>query len=248
MFKVGSYVTRKKYDNDILFKIIEIKNNIVILHGVDLRLIADADINDLKLSTIKKTKDNIFLNRYIDTKEYFYIPGSILHIDSDVDYLNRCMEFYKKEKIKCYGYIFKENEYPDIIKKLILKHNPNIVVITGHDAYYKKDNIYKNSKYFIESTKIIRKINHSLIIIAGACQSNFEELIKSGASFASSPSRVNIHALDPAIIASYISKYDFNKIIDLKDILSKTKFGRNGFGGIEINGQMLKGLPRKDKN
>ena len=54
--------------------------------------------------------------------------------------------------------------------------------------------------------------------------------------------------MDPAIIASYISKYDFNKIIDLKDILSKTKFGRNGFGGIEIYGQMLKGLPRKDKN
>ena len=43
MYKVGSYVTRNKYNNDIIFKIVEIKNNKAILHGVDLRLYADAD-------------------------------------------------------------------------------------------------------------------------------------------------------------------------------------------------------------
>ena len=63
MYKVGSYVTRNKYNNDIIFKIVEIKNNKAILHGVDLRLYADADINDLKLCTICKKKEEINLNR-----------------------------------------------------------------------------------------------------------------------------------------------------------------------------------------
>jgi spore coat assembly protein len=248
MYKIGSYVTRNKYNNDIIFKIVDIKNNKVILHGVDLRLYADADINDLKLCTMCKKKEELTLNRKLDLENYFYITGSILHLDSDEDYLNRCLELYKKEKIKCYGYNYKENEYPYIIKKLIMKHNPNIVVITGHDAYYKERNIYKNSNYFIESVKNIKNTNDNLIIVAGACQSNFEGLIKAGSSFASSPSRINIHALDPAIIASCIAKNDFNKIIDLNEIISKTKFGIDGFGGIEIYGLMHKGIPRKDKN
>ena len=50
------------------------------------------------------------------------------------------------------------------------------------------------------------KSQDELIVIAGACQSNYEELINSGANFASSPKRVNIHALDPAIIAISIAK------------------------------------------
>lgn len=248
MYKVGSYVTRNKYNNDIIFKIVEIKNNKAILHGVDLRLYADADINDLKLCTICKKKEEINLNRQLDTNTYFYILGSILHIDSDEDYLKRCLEFYKKEKIKAYGYKYKENEYPMVIEKLIKKHNPNIVVITGHDAYYKKEDSYKNSKYFIESVLNIKKINSDIIIVAGACQSNFEKLIISGSSFASSPNRINIHALDPAIIASSIAKSEFDKTVNIKEIISKTKCGIDGFGGIEIYGLMHKGLPRKDKN
>lgn len=246
MYKVGSYVTRNKYNNDIVFKIVEIKNNKVILRGVDLRLYADADINDLKLCTICKKKEEININRNLDKSIYFYIPGSILHIDSDEDYLKRCLEFYKKEKIKSYGYKYSEKEYPNIIEKLVRIHNPNIVVITGHDAYYKKDNTYKNSNYFIKCVKKIKEISNQIIIISGACQSNFEELIISGSSYASSPSRINIHALDPAIISSYIAKSECYKVVDIKDVISKTKCGLDGFGGIEIYGVMKKGIPRKD--
>ena len=45
---------------------------------------------------------------------------------------------------------------------------------------------------FIKAIEEARKYEENqerLIIIAGACQSNYEELIKSGANFASSPSR-----------------------------------------------------------
>ena len=62
MIKKGDYVTRNKYNNDILFKVNKIVNNKAILSGVDLRLYADADISDLRKSGVKiedvKYEDN----------------------------------------------------------------------------------------------------------------------------------------------------------------------------------------------
>ena len=107
-------------------------------------------------------------------------------------------------------------------------------------------NNYKNTNNFIKAVKTIRKqySHENLLIIAGACQSNYEELIKAGANFASSPKRVNIHALDPAIIASSLALSDKNKPIDLIKILEKTKYGAKGIGGIITNGTMYVGYPR----
>ena len=248
MFKVGDYVTRKKYNNDILFRIDKIENNKIILSGVDLRLYAECNKDDLVLSSIRKDAEDYSLIRKLDDSNYFYLPGIILHIDSDKNYLEKCLNYYKKHKLKCYSYIYNESEYPNIIEKLIKKHNPDIVVITGHDAYYKKDDKYKNSIYFEECVKKAISINNDLIIISGACQSDFISLIKAGSSYASSPSHINIHALDPAIIATYIALSDRDKEIDLKEILSKTKYGSDGIGGIKTNGVMKIGTPRKDKN
>ena len=106
---------------------------------------------------------------------------------------------------------------------------------------------YKNSTNFVGAVKNARKYEKShekLIIIAGACQSNYEALIKSGADFASSPKRVNIHALDPAIIATTIALTDKSKPIDLISLLNKTKYGSNGMGGLMGNGLMYVGYPR----
>ena len=130
---------------------------------------------------------------------------------------------------------------------------PDIVIITGHDAYYAKNgskddiNNYKNSKNFVKAIRAARsyeKSQEKLVIIAGACQSDYEELIKAGANFASSPKRVNIHALDPAIIACDIALTERNKAIDLVSILQKTKYGINGIGGIITPGLMYVGFPR----
>ena len=68
--------------------------------------------------------------------------------------------------------------------------------------------------------------------------------MKSGATYASSPSHINIHALDPAIIASYIALSSNNKLIDVKKILEKTKYGSDGIGGIETKGKMKIGYPK----
>ena len=133
------------------------------------------------------------------------MPARILHFDGDKDYLKRCMEFYKKLNIKAIGKVVKEEVLPKRIFAYLNEYNPDIVIITGHDAYYRKKgskediNNYKNSRYFRESISVARKYEKShdkLVIIAGACQSDYEELIKSGANYASSPKRINIHALD----------------------------------------------------
>lgn len=255
-FTLGDLVTRKSYNNDVLFKIIEIDNNVVYLKGVDVRLMADSDISDLvkvidKVDIysedrliIKKLRDDITLDR----SEFFYLPGRILHIDSDTDYLERCINFYKDMKVEAYGLNVNENDLADTITDNLKKYKPDIVVLTGHDAYFKgKDKKYQNSTNFINAVEEARKYESShdkLIIIAGACQSNYEELIRAGANFASSPKRINIHALDPAIIASSVALSEKNKSIDLLALLHKTKYGSDGMGGIITNGTMYVGFPR----
>ena len=251
MIKIGNLVTRKKYNNDIVFKVVKIDKEKVYLKGIELRLYADASMDDLLIcETCKKKEDNKKLREFNKSK-YFYIPGVILHLDTDTDYLNRCLEYYKNQNIKCYGYCFNVEEYKNKVISLIAKHNPNIIVITGHDAYYKKTNSYKNSEYFIQTVKEIRKKypNHEdLLIVAGACQSNYSGLIQSKATFASSPTHSNIHALDPAIIASSMSLLERNKMCDVEKTVSLTKYGSNGYGGVIVNGTLIYGYPRKDQN
>lgn len=257
LFKIGDIVTRKSYKNDIFFKITDIVNNTAYLKGVDIRLIADSNIDDLEKSEYKSEFDddkiNIFKDSNLDRSEYFYLPGKILHIDGDKDYLKRCMNFYKKFEIKSYGIVIKESKVAENIITHLKKINPDIVVITGHDAYFtnKSNNIklgtYKNSENFInaiKSARIFEKSQEKLVIIAGACQSNYEELIKAGANFASSPKRINIHALDPAIVASMIALSKRNETIDLIKILNSTKYKEEGMGGIITNGMMYMGYPR----
>jgi len=262
LFKIGDLVTRISHNNDTVFKIIDIKDSIAILKGVNIRLIADSDINDL--NPVKKDEEDLtkddrnlingmgeFVN--LNRDEYFYLPGKILHIDADKDYLDRCMKFYKEMNVLSYGIVEKEQLVSNKVVEYLKEVSPDILVITGHDAFYNKNDDlndnknYKNSGNFINAVKAARsyeKDHGKLIIIAGACQSNYEELIKAGSNFASSPKRINIHALDPAIIATSISLSSKNKDIDLLKILEKTKYGTDGVGGIITNGTMYIGYPR----
>ena len=258
-FKVDDLVTRNSHGNDIIFKIIKINGTLAELKGVNVRLIVDSDISDLsKYNNEDIEQEENFMKRIdepleLDRNDYFYLPGKILHIDSDSDYLSRCLDYYDKSNVWSMGINEKEENIADNIKGWLDKYKPNIVVITGHDAYYKRKgalndiNAYKNSNYFANAIKKAREYESShekLIIVAGGCSSCYEELIKAGANFASSPKRVNIHALDPAVIATKMSLSDINKNIDLKDILEKTKYGKDGIGGIITKGTMYVGYPR----
>ena len=256
MINVNDIVTRKKYNNDIYFIVVKIENNIAYLEGLNERLCADAYLDDLVIEKETPEDDSSILDRLdidLDRNNYFYIPGKILHIDADNNYLNRCLKFYKSAGINAYGVYSKEENMKEKIKKYLNDIKPDIVIITGHDAYYKKkgdkDNLssYKNSKFFCEAIKEARKYESSyekLKILAGACQSDYEELIRAGANFASSPKRVNIHALDLSIIALSIALTENTKELDLINILNKTKCKIDGIGGIKTYGSMHVGYPR----
>lgn len=104
-FKIGDIVTRISHNHDIVFKIIEIDGDNVILKGVDLRLYADSYIDDLVISDVKSNSDTKIIERHvkelnIDRSQYFYLPGRILHIDGDPEYLERCMNFYKSMGVR----------------------------------------------------------------------------------------------------------------------------------------------------
>ena len=253
--KRGDLVTRISYNHDTVFKITSIKNDIYYLKGIEVRLFADAEAKDLikYIPKEKITLDTPEETTFLDRTEYFYLPAKILHIDGDKDYLDKCLKYYKKKEIFAIGKRIPEDKIYEAILPLLQEYKPDIVIITGHDAYYKKKgdinniNNYRNSASFIKAVKVARKFEKShekLVIIAGACQSNYEELIKAGANFASSPKRINIHALDPAIIAVKMSLSDINKDIDLKHIIESTKYGSSGLGGIITKGTMYMGYPR----
>ena len=249
----GDFVTRKSHNNDIIFKVISISEDTVYLQGVYDRLYADSDIFDLVKTDEKPDDFFIELDINNDRTSYFYLPGKILHIDGDNEYLEKCLKFYKTNKIYAVGKKINEIDIAKQIPLLLKEIKPDILVITGHDAYYAKKgnkndiNNYKNSKNFVKAIKQARnyeKSHERLVIIAGACQSDYEDLIKAGANFASSPKRVNIHALDPAIIASTIALTKTNTQINVPELLEKTKYGSNGMGGIITNGLMYVGYPR----
>ena len=65
-----------------------------------------------------------------------------------------------------------------------------------------------------------------------------------GSNIASSPKKVNIHALDPAIVATMVAFSDKNNNIDLIKILNSTKYKSDGIGGIITKGTMYIGYPR----
>ncbi len=259
MFKIGDVVTRNSYNNDIIFTIIDIKDDIAYLKGIDVRLYADSSLDDLEKALVNydnnkdrndalKIKDMLNLDR----SEYFYLPGKILHIDGDKDYLKRCIDFYKDMHLEAYGVNLDEERFERDITSCLKEYKPDILVITGHDSFKKnkdKNNLssYQNSNNFVKATVKAREYERNqdkLIIIAGACQSFYEDLIKAGANFASSPKRINIHALDPAIIASAVALSPKNKEIDLISLLDKTHYGSDGMGGIITNGVMYVGYPR----
>ena len=87
MFAKGDYVTRKSYNHDTVFKILNIKDGVVFLKGVDVRLFADSNEDDL-VKVILENKKEDFVSRVkdkliLDRSEYFYLPGKILHFDAD---------------------------------------------------------------------------------------------------------------------------------------------------------------------
>lgn len=265
-FKVGDIVTRKSYGGDILFKVVNIKSNCdgsdcYVLRGLSSRIEADSQADDLDMQDAKAAYSrayNELVQAKIDIESTIPVfrnflrrikkkPGRILHIDSAEDFMNQCTDFYKQSSISCYGRLVSENKQPSVVKQLLDTYKPNILVLTGHDGIKKNaKNIhslesYANSAYYIEAVKIARSYQpdpDKLCIFAGACQSYYEAIMQAGANFASSPKRVLINAMDPAIVAQKISLTENSTILHAKAVISLTITGNSGIGGKDTRGQL----------
>lgn len=264
-FQVGDIVTRRSYGGDLFFRVVNIKPDCdgaecYVLRGLSSRIEADSKAEDLEkqdaraaytraYNELYRTKSSIecdgpsvrgFLNRLKKR------PGRILHIDSAQDFMNQCMDFYTQSKITSYGKWVSEDRQPSVVKQYLRTYKPNILVLTGHDGLkknaknYKSLESYANSSYFIDAVKIAREYEPNpdkLCIFAGACQSYFEAIMEAGANFASSPKRVLINALDPAIVAQKVSITENSTILEPKTVVALTITGGNGIGGKQTRGQ-----------
>ena len=278
-FIVGDLVTRRSHKHDIIFRIGSIEGETAILHGEDLRLEADAPLSDLEkvadreieryLETEKEQVDysfRLFRQDYQMMKEkrhyeasegyqkenYFQLPARVLHLDGDRHYLKKCIDLYQRIGLQVHGLHILEADMPAEIAGLIKRIQPDLLVITGHDAYSerrgsRKDlKAYRHSKYFVEAVREARRVESNLdqlVIFAGACQSHFQSIIRAGANFASSPSRVNIHALDPVYITAKLAYTSFMDKVTVSDVLRNTLTGEKGLGGIETRGFLRTGMP-----
>lgn len=265
----GDIVGRKSYHKDILFvvdRIITSSNHktIVLLKGLNIRIQADSDIEDLELidknriEESEKRIENRFKERLKKQEKEceedesskrstkIIYTGKILHLDGDRRYSEKSNMFYKKMGLKAIVKNVPENRQATVVTNLIERYKPDILVVTGHDGmiksgtgYYDIYN-YRNSKYFIQTVKKareVKKMKSDLVIFAGACQSYYEELINAGANFASSPARILIDFVDPLIVAERVATTDYNKYLTIRDIKDELRDGERGVNGIGARGK-----------
>lgn len=251
------------------------------LKGLHLRLLADSPLADLErvdaehlkqefvrmemmhndsLRRVMQRRSLEFEQREMTRAEpskkvaFFDIPGRILHIDGDEDYLKMCLKTYNQLKIEAVGRFIEEEKQPDSLLALLKEHRPDILVVTGHDALigggkkgFRDINNYRTSKHFVRSVQVAREYIPSrdeLVIFAGACQSYFEAILAAGANFASSPNRIFIHAYDPVFIAEKVAFTPIAKTVDINDAITASVTGVEGVGGIETRGKFRLGMPK----
>lgn len=186
--QIGDTVVRKSYNKDIAFKIIDIRKledkKIYILKGVNLRIVADAEGEDLEeteassfgsseLLFDKKINESIrsiiYDREEVGSKKKhktvkshdrmtFKRPGKVLHIDGDANYLEVCMKVYKQLAIEAVGRLIIEKEQPFKILDIVKEVKPDIVIITGHDGISKNTDKYMDLENYRNSKYFVESV------------------------------------------------------------------------------------------
>ena len=194
--KIGDIVGRKSYNKDILFRVKNIINTktgqIAILIGIVERVEADSQISDLEkvseeriqqdLNNIQKRIEGKIkrLDKIEENRNKYTITGKILHLDGDKKYSEKSYRYYKKLGLNAIVKNIPEYKQPRVVYQLLKIYEPDILVVTGHDAILKRGMNYhdiynyRNSKYFIETVKEARrydKENGKQLVIFARCLS-----------------------------------------------------------------------------
>ena len=157
--QLNQIVGRKSYKCDIPFRVIRLyKHNglsFALLYGEDIRLIADALVEDLMVldnqrrnqllapyRELEEQSNYLFRQDFKlirDKKEYesttgfqpdfklFQLPGKVLHVDGDPNYLKKCIDLYKKLGVPVYGVYCNEKEMPFKVPVLVNEFRPDIL-------------------------------------------------------------------------------------------------------------------------
>ena len=154
----GDIVGRKSYNKDIIFVVERIfksskGNSIAILKGLNIRIQADSDLNDLELMDKKvieeseKRMEKRFAERLknfqngqkeeeksslLKRSNKVIYTGRILHLDGDKRYSEKSNMFYRKMGLKAIVKNIPESRQAVVVANLIEKHKPDILVVTGH--------------------------------------------------------------------------------------------------------------------
>ena len=175
--------------------------------------------------------------------------GKILHLDGDKRYSDKSIKYYKSLGLNAVVKNVPENKQANVIKSLLDRYEPDILVLTGHDGMIRKGTgfndiyNYRNSRHFINTVNEARKWSRArekdLAIFAGACQSYYEAIMSAGANFASSPKRIMIDFIDPLIVAERIAMTENTKYLTIRDIEEELRDGRDGIDGIGSMGKKI---------
>ena len=190
--KKGNIVGRISYGKDVFFIvdkiIINSKNKeFAILKGINIRIMADSPIEDLEIISKEDVLNSIKLANIdfesrinsINLKRQKIYTGKILHLDGDRKYSEKSNRYYIKMGLNAIVKNIPENKQVKVVIPLLKKYNPDILIITGHDAMLKNgsnySNIYnyRNSRHFISTVKEARKWgkNSDKLVIFARCMS-----------------------------------------------------------------------------
>ena len=142
--KKGDIVTRISYDNDVLFivDVIIKKGDLAILKGLTIRITADAPLSDLIMATkthIRETINSLdnrianILKFKEDTQRNTIRFGKVLHLDGDRKYSEKSSKYYKSLGLNAIVKNVSESRQPIVIKGLLERYLPDVLVVTGHD-------------------------------------------------------------------------------------------------------------------
>ena len=257
--KKGEIVGRISHGKDIVFivdRILKLNNTqVAILKGLTMRIKADSPVEDLEIidkRIVQNSVNNVekrFLARISRCSKRIrktYQSGKVLHLDGDTRYSQKSIRYYKELGINAIVKNISESRQPLVVKNLLQKYKPDVLVITGHDGMIKRGTgfndiyNYRNSLYFIKTVKNARNwenYSNNLAIFAGACQSYYEAIIEAGANFASSPARILIDFVDPLIVAENISFADKRKFVTIRDFENELRDGQKGISGVGARGK-----------